>query len=409
MKYTKTIALLLVVHQVLAQKFEATAAITNIKTDGLYRLLLTPQIRSYAKADRRDLRVYDAAGEEVPYFVSTVANKTSSTDFDEYEIVAKNIVPQRSTTLVIAHTKDEKISTIGLNIANSDLAKTCNISGSNDQKQWFGLIDKYLLLDLKDDKNTSVFKVIDLPLSSYRYLKIDIDDKKTAPINVLKVGNFRSSVFGVSTQVLMPQKRHIAIDERRKKTVITLSFDRPQAIDKVDFKITQPNLYQRYAQLIVNRNQKKHRRLKKNEVDLLANFELKSGQSNSFDLPALFEKELIIEIDNGDNPPLTIDDIQLRQLPSYLVADFKASKRYTIRAGNDALTAPDYDISHFRAQISKDLPQATIADIQTQVVATKNDQPSHFWQQSWFLWLCIGIVALSIVYFSSSLLSDMKK
>ncbi len=58
---------LLSVNQIVAQKFSVSAPISNIKSDGLHSLLLTPQIRSYTQSDFGDLRIFDAANKEVPY------------------------------------------------------------------------------------------------------------------------------------------------------------------------------------------------------------------------------------------------------------------------------------------------------------------------------------------------------
>jgi Protein of unknown function (DUF3999) len=399
--------LLLTVNQIVAQTFLVSAPISNIKTDGLHSLLLTPQIRSYTQSDFGDLRIFDAANKAIPYFVWTVSGNSLSNSFEAYRVVSKTLTPNKSTVIIVEN-KDSTISSILLNIANSDLIKTCNISGSNDQRQWFGLLDKFELSDLKDEKSTSVFKKINFPNSDYRYIKIELNDKKTAAINVLAIGRYKALVLDAKLQSLSPVTK-TNNDSKQKKTRIAVTFDRPQTIDQLGFSIKKPNFYKRNVRILIKRTiQKRHKKVE-NSVESLLEFELNSTTKNSFELPAIVEKEFVIEIDNEDNPPLEIDNLTFSQLPAYLIADLKTTEKYTFKTGNETLSSPNYDIAYFQNNISKNLPEATIETLTISESDRKIDSNQFsFWQQSWFMWLCIGLAAAVILYFSSSLLKDMK-
>jgi hypothetical protein len=408
MKITKIIILLLLVNQVFAQQFGTSAKIVNTKTDGIHSILLTPEIRSFSKADLSDLRIFDAKNKEVPYFLRKESASYSATNFEEWSIVSKQITANSST--IIIENKGAKIfDEIVLNIANSKLKKSCNISGSDDQKQWFGLLDKYQLLDLENKDSTNVFTKIELPSSTYHFIKIEIDNKKTAPINVLKLGNFSQTLSNSKKQIATPDGIKTTIDVKTKKTRIIVSFNQAQIIENIAFDIKNPAFYKRNARILVNKTAIKWHKSKKNYTETMLEFELNSTKKNTFDIPTLFEKEFIIEIDNEDNPALEIANMKFSQLATYLITDLKASESYTLKTGNLALLAPNYDISYFKNDISKQLPEATIVEIKTMnntIEIPKNELP--FWQKSWFLWCCIGIAGAAIAYFSSSLLKDMK-
>ena len=79
-------------------------------------------------------------------------------------------------------------------IANYSGSKTYNLSGSNNQKQWFGLVNKGYLYNLQNAENTSVEKVVSFPLCEYKYLKIDFNDSNSLPINVLKLEQFQATL-----------------------------------------------------------------------------------------------------------------------------------------------------------------------------------------------------------------------
>jgi hypothetical protein len=149
------------------------------------------EIRSFSKEELGDFRILDAKGIEVPYYILQGNTETNSSSFSECKILSKTTIPKSKSILIFENPKTT-IDTIVLSITNSDVTKSYSISGSNDQKEWYGLVNNALLTDLENKETTSVYKTIPLPLTSYRYLKIEWNDKKTLPINVLKIGFFNN-------------------------------------------------------------------------------------------------------------------------------------------------------------------------------------------------------------------------
>src|SRR5690606_1664738 len=110
--------------------------------------------------------------------------------FEEYTIVSKTVYPKKRTSIIVAIPANKNNNQISLFIANADVEKKYSISGSIDQKEWFGILNSQVLYDLNSTTEATVVKTISYPLSTYNYLKIDFDDRKTLPINILKVGNY---------------------------------------------------------------------------------------------------------------------------------------------------------------------------------------------------------------------------
>ena len=77
------------------------------------------------------------------------------------------------------------------------------------------------------------------------------------------------------------------------------------------------------------------------------NFELHSGTHNTFDVPYLFEKEIIIEIENNDNPPLNIKHLKFFQKPLYIICDLKSTESYEAII-DTTLQRPVYDLVNFK-------------------------------------------------------------
>jgi hypothetical protein len=407
MKPNKFLFLLFLVNFSFAQ-YNTTAKIKAVTSTGLNKIVLPPAIRSASKEDLSDFRIFDSKGIEVPYFVVRNEKETLSNSFEEYSIVSKTVVPNKSSSIIIANPSTQSINQISLFIANSDVVKTYNISGSNDQKEWFGLSNAQKLYDLNSTDKTNVIKTISFPLSSYQFLKIDFDDKKTLPINILKAGNYNHQVKTNSLQEIVPKSSSVTQLTSEKKTKIHIVFDAPQIIDQIAFDISKPAFYKRDATIYKNATRKVKRKIETYEENITY-FELNSDTKNTFNVPQIFEKEIYISIDNQDNPALNIAEIKFYQIPVSIVASLNANENYTIKTGNNNLNEPQYDLSNFKNSISANLPEASISEIKQIASTDTTIQNKSFWQQSWFMWMCIIIGGIAILYFTASLVKDMKK
>lgn len=407
MKLNKFIVVLLAANGLLAQH-KTTAKIETVKENGLHKIILPAEIRSFSKEELGDFRILDSKGTEVPYYLIPQEHIAERPHFfSECSIISKTVLPKNKTSLIFENPKTA-IDSIVLCITNSDVTKPYHISGSNDQKEWFGLVNNARLDELVNKEETLVFKTINFPLTSYRYIKIEFDDKKTLPINVLKIGYFANKTT-FSTQVeIVPKTTKILQIPAEKKTQIYIAFDYPQIVNQISFEITKPNLFQRNARICVN---KKRAMKQKGAVfpETLTNFELNSNQKNSFSIPQLFEKKFFIEINNRDNPALTFSKIRFFQNPVWVISDLKANENYTITTGNPKLRSPEYDLENFKNSINKSLPEVKIYDIKHTAIAKINTTNKSFWQQSWFMWLCIGLGGMVIAFFTLNLVKDMKK
>jgi len=391
-----------------AQDFTAEAKISNVKSSGLHSVLITPELRSIASASLLDIRIYDSKNRETPYFLQD-AFQTETTGFKEFKIISRSSIPNKTSSVLFENNSDKNLTEFTVAIANSEVEKSYSISGSNDLKTWFGLVNNRVLIDLTDTNATFTYKTIAVPNTKYRYLKIDFNDKKTLPIAVLKVGQYSNKTTAAALQEIKKDGFKIQEFPKAKKTRIAFRFEGFQTINQISFEIKNPSLYRRTAKIIVKRTEvyKKRKQLYEEQLET---FELVSGSKNTFSLSELREKEFYIDIENQDNQPLSISDVKIFQSPIYLVADLSSDENYTLKAGNQDLAAPQYDLSSFQNSISTTLPEAQISKIRTVKKAVKSATKTNtIWNEPWFMWACIGIGGIIIFYFSLSLLKDMKK
>jgi len=383
-----------------------TANIQLATTKGLHKIKLPHTVRSFANEDLRDLRILDATKNQVPYFITKGNTKVQASDFRKFEIINKSQIADTSSTYIFKN-EEKQISQIVIHIANYNGGKRYSILGSNNNTSWFGLTNNQYISNLDSSQNTTIYKVVNFPLNSYKYLKIIFNDKNSLPINVLNIGKSIRQISTVTIEKIPVEKIEYSKLAKQKKTKINIRFSNSEIIDKIAFNVNAPEFYRRSATIYyLITKEKNHKEITHKQI--IRRFTLNSESSNDFEINNFFGNELFIEIDNQDNPELEISKLEFFQNSLYAIADLKAEENYTISVGDKKLKKPNYDIAYFKNKVSEELPTLTINNInhKSKVVLKKE---LSFWQKPWFMWLCIGLATLFIGYVISGLVKDMKQ
>ncbi len=405
-KINNIIAFLLIANIGMAQN-STFAKITKVTENGLHKIILPTAVRSISREDLSDFRIFDSKGNEVPYFYKNTNQALSTTEYVEYKIISETIIPKKQTTIIFEN-PEKNISSLMLSIANYEGEKTYNLSGSNDQKQWYGLANNNVLYDLNDPEELNIVKIISFPKNNYKFLKIELNDKKSLPISIKRIGNDNSRT--TFAKLLQVDYANIKTEDFKveKKTKIHVLFDSSQFLNQINFKINAPKLYKRTARIYKLETRKVKHKFETIEQEI-TNFELSSDSNNEFNLSNIYEKDFYVEIENQDNQPLSISEIKFFQIPVTIFADLNPKENYIIKTGNPDAIAPVYDLENFENSISEKLPIAEIIEIVLPKLSANIVHEIQFWEQPWFMWICICVGGIAVLYFSISLLKDLNK
>lgn len=384
-----------------SQNYKGT--ISEIHQDGFHKIWLAPDVRSASLSDINYFRIIDANENEVPYIVLNDAVSVQSV-FTDFHFQVLNNTQDSVTSIIVENKNQQKIDHLVFKIANTKVKKTYSISGSNDQKEWFGLATNQLFLGLNEAEKTTVEQRFSFPINEYRFLKFEFSNKESLPLQILNSGLYDNFYSDEPQTEINDFKIKNTTNKKSKTTQITITFNTPQHIESMAFDI-ENEVFLRQARIYVNRTQTIKKRVE-NYQHTLSVFELHSGTHNTFELPYIFEKEIIIEIENNDNPPLNIKHVKFFQKPLYVVSNLKNGESYEVII-DTTLHEPRYDLVNFKSTFNSELPEAFITDF------TKTDNPDavtekSFWQTNFFMWICIVLAIVVISYFALSLLKDMK-
>lgn len=378
-------------------------SLDSIKQDGLHSLMLTSEIRSAANENFSFLRIKDAKKVDVPYVLMYDSDRTLST-FTSVKIISKEAIKDSVTSIVIENVAKEIQDHFIVQIANADIYKNYTIYGSNNQKNWFGLVANERLSGLSSSKETTVEKAIYFPLNTYQFLKINFNDKNSLPINILNIGVSKSKFFTQNPIQINNFKQEAISVSDKKVTQLKFTAKNAHKIHVISFKINT-DFFLRDAKIIVMRTRKVKKRVETYD-EVIAHFQLNSENENTFVLNNLNEKEFWIEIENQDNPALEIESIKVFQKPVYLIANLKQAENYKLII-DKTLNKPSYDLGNFISDKTNTIDEVVVANFSE----IKNDKETiketPFWETSLFMWVCISLGGIIVVYFAFSLLKDI--
>ncbi|MBT1687858.1 DUF3999 domain-containing protein [Dawidia soli] len=391
-----------------AQEFHAVATLPSVAADGFYRVQLSPAVTPYLNSTFSNARIYDAQGREVPYVFQEEQPLYAHQQFREYTIVEKTQEPKCCTSLVLSNPDRRPINNISLQIRNADVSKEAILSGSDDRTNWFVIRDRFRLTASDNANGTAEVKAVNFPLSDYAYYRLQIADSTSGPLNILKAGYYDVLTYtGAYAEV--PVRQMLVTDTTAKKqTYIRLMFDTLHVVDKVMLTMTNAPYFLRQATVYARHT----RTTKKGDVAYytpVTKLEVSSKQASEVYLEAVKTTELMIAVDNENNPPLTVATVKASQLNRYLIAWLKKGEAYTMKFGPDDLGMPGYDLAYFRDSIPNNPGLMAVGPITALHKPQAEDSTPTIFTNRNIVWVAIVAIIAILGFMTLRLAKDAKK
>ncbi|MHC8949516.1 DUF3999 family protein [Sphingobacterium hungaricum] len=381
-----------------------SAAVRPAQTDGYQKIKIPQDIRSIIGNNLGMVRILDQNGNEVPY----VQQKSkSNVVFIKNSSIKTEILPDSATFILLENSEQSKINSLTLQISNTTATKNYQIDGSNDQLTWYAVLNSGYLDDLTSVNQTYTEKNISFPLTSYRYIRIKLDDKNSSPLNILAIGKNFIEREKIRYELLTGVSFETKQNREKKQSTVDITLKNKTPIDFIELTITNPKQYQRNATLFVNAN-----RTVKNKTSVyqqpITEFIINSNEKAFFPTNSTISDKIFLSIDDRDNPPLAISEVMLYQIPVEIIAELKHNEIYQLTVDTN-WTSPDYDIASMDLALSDSLQNASVGSLSSNNSVKQGDQTLKENSGKVILWIGIFTGILIIFYFGYSLLKDMKK
>jgi hypothetical protein len=389
-----------------AQQEIARGKIEAIKTDGFYKIFLSPAEAVYLNESLTNARILDSKNIEVPYLMIEEKPVYLQQLFKEYEIQSQQRKPGISTILRLHNPGQTPINNISLLLKNAEVQKKASLTGSDDGKQWFVVRENFTFYPVNNTSSVSEVRAIEFPLTNYTYYQLEISDSTSAPINILKAGYYDQSVtHGLFSSI--EDSVSIATNTQEKRTYINLKFKDGQIIDKLELRMKGTTFFQRSG-FVSTESIRKVKKREEKYSEYIEDFWVRSGQTTVLSFTGLKTNNLTLYIENGDNPALTIDEIKTYQLNRYLISWLTADESYSIAFKGKGTTVPSYDLEYFRDSIPANAQVLQIAELQPLQAQSTSGEPTFFTSKI-IIWIAIGGVIILLGFMSLKLAREAKE
>jgi len=388
-----------------AQTFHAQCTLPVVKEDGFYKIVLPPEVSQYINEGYSNFRITDKRGGSVPFLIEKEREQQGGTEFRRYTIEERLTIPDSSTVLVLKNDRKSSINNIHLVVRNAAAQKHAALFGSDDKQSWYVLKDRFTIGNIDNAFDTKKVKIIDFPASDYRYYKLWLNDKGSAPLNIIDAGYYEHTPQAFKYEEI--DVRSVVQSEEKGRSVVAITPDTLRTIDRISWSVSGLPFYERTASIKTIEEVNDRRGRKRKSEKTISVFQINARHENTHYLPATRTARLFLEIANGDNPPLLLTDVKLYQISRYAVAWLRKDKSYVVNFGKEDMPMPKYDLASFRDSIPTTLPAIAPGTV-ILFDSTESDEPVLF-SSRWYVWIAIVLVMALLGRMSVKMVREVKE
>lgn len=405
-KFITIIFILLSSTFISAQQYMFEAEIINNEKDGFYKIYLTPEISSRLQQNFPDLRIVNENNEEIPFLYGLDWINSDSTAKIELKILKNRHKKfKRITNIIVENDSLKHINNFILEIPNRGLKNKLKITGSFDQKLWYQIKKNFSVQAAYSDSTITELVLTNIPTTGFKFYKFTFNDYKDEIVEVFKVYTISNPDINKEYfELVKPLIRH---KDTLNKTIINLKFADSYFIDKISFRIEGSRYYLRRANIYKEINKMQNTGGILYFDDISKEFFLGSDRNNTVILPRFKTKNLKLVVDNKDNIPIRIVDVNAYQLKNYIITYLKLGESYTLKFGNRKAEFPVYDLTYFKESVPEEIPVINIENMKQVYKEKHGEISSMIWQiPPYYLWIGISVVGVILIYLTTHMIIE---
>lgn len=336
----------------------------DVRAPGLVKLSLPVEMLDAARPALEDLRLYDDAGNQVPYLIERpvptgqvvqnaksleVSLKRTATVIT-LETDLRASLARTTATANISRVRTQLLDGVTLESPATSFIKSVQIEGSTDGRRWQMLAEGQPIF-----RQPNGVARLHLPISAgaWRWLRLTVDDQRSPPIPFIG-----ARVHMTDAESTPGEPLPIIITERHEnpgETRLTLNLGAANVtLASLQIETDEP-LFTRVVTLAVpqiSEDSVREQTIAQGAIYRVA----VEGQPASANLSVPLEsqvcsRELLLFIRHQDSPPLPITAVRAERRPVYLVFLARQAGTHHLLTGNSRCAAPRYDVAAFGANL----------------------------------------------------------
>lgn len=360
-------------------------------TDSWHQLFLPNQLFSAVQPDLRDIRVIGVnMGKdtiEAPYLIKKQADQLHSSDIP-FRLINQVKSGDRYFSTFVPRKKNP-INEILLDLNEENYNLSIRLEGSNNQYNWFEILDDYRIVGIKNDFVNYSFSKLIFPDSQYKFYRVSWE---SAPNIRLLSASLKQNETIKGKSALYNSHYTVKEDSRAKLTIVDITLNEIMPVSKITVEIAssydfyRPIAFQKIIDSIkINDDWQAY------YSDVYSNV-LSSLEAPVYRIPEIITNKLRLLIYNHDNEPVTIKNIFVEGDVYKLVARFTEDAQYYLYYGNSFATKPNYDIKYFGDNIPENLKSLSTGEVENLIEAESAISAKKI-KKVW-LWGVMGLIVV---------------
>jgi hypothetical protein len=296
---------------------------------------------------------------------------------------------------------EDTVNQLKLDFNKQNFDWKLTLEGSQDQQEWFTVVDDYRILSIKNAETDYQFTKITFPSTKFRFFRLLVKSEENpelinvkATYNEVKNGNFVD--YDVTNIKTIQEKK-------AQRTVLEIDLKSTVALNSIQIKVKDTFDYYRPVSIQYIADSVKTEQGWNYLYENLASATLSSIEKNEFKFESTILKKLKISISNQDNEPLNIESIAVKGTIHELLVRFTEPAAYFLTYGNKKATKPTYDIERFVSKVPEILTVLTLGN--EQKIDKKDTTKVPLFKNKIWLWLLMGIIILVLGWFSIKMMN----
>ena len=313
----------------------------DVSTTGLVKISLPVETIDGARSALEDLRLYDAAGNEVPYVIER------PTPVPKVEQEAKSLqvsISGNTTVMTLETGVAQPLDAVRLESPATDFIKAVRIENSDDGEHWQVSAQGQPIFRQPDGASNLQ---VSFPPISAKWFRVTVDDGRSAPIPfigaLVETANAKPGPGEMISATITER------DENPGETRLAVSLGAANlSVASIHLETSEP-LFMRGVSIavpIMSEDSIREENIGEGAIYRVA----VAGQLPSEKLSIPLERQvgsrdLILLLKNGDARPLPISAVRVERRPVYVVFLARQAGAYHLLTGNARCDAPSYDLA----------------------------------------------------------------
>ncbi|NME70767.1 DUF3999 family protein [Flammeovirga aprica] len=369
-----------------------------------HKIILTDDIYAKTSQHLHDIRIYGFAPNgdtlEAPYILQAKENKTIIN-----RIAFKRINESHNDEgyfYTFETPSKAAINEINLTFRKDNFEWFVNLEGSQNQENWYTIIDDYRILSIRNNSTDYHFTDINFPKSKYKYYRLQIKSAKDPLLT--KVSILESQTISGSFNTFKVDDL-IYLKGKKTQSEIDVDLGKVSRVNSLKLNIDDKFDYYRPVTIQFLADSFHTEKGWKYSYKTLARGIVNSSKENVFHFDQKTVRKLKIIVDDNQNTPLNITSLTVNEIINELIIRFTKKADYRIYFNAKHPRKTNYDIHYFTKNIPDSLQELSLSKTFL-IPKEKVEKDKPLFESELWIWALMAVIIIILGGFSFKMLNS---